>query len=214
SHGYKIMTVLFAALVLILTVTVNLQAQEKALDRARKSPMGSMGDSISSKVGKAAGKLFGKKQSAKDYMTKREHFSYPHTRKNDPFDFPLSETGPTEDTGPKLGEVELTGVLYSPGGRSLAIMITPEGDSFILREGDMIGLAEVTMIDPSSITFSIKEYGRVRTFVKELKPLMEEKNGKSPSAAGSSGERQEEETEPRDKYEYDERAVPPPRDRR
>jgi len=127
--------------------------------------------------------------SAEDYLRRREHYSYPRTRQQDPFNFPFSRTGEKESLGPSLDQLELTGVLYSPDGRSIAIMSTVSeggeaggsgGGSFLLHEGDILGLAEVILIEPHAIKFRIKEYGQVREIIKELKPLSEEQDAQSP----------------------------------
>jgi hypothetical protein len=127
-----------------------------------------------------------------DYMQRRERFSYPATSRQDPFDSPFGKNRDSRGpAGPGLADMELTGVLYSPDGLSVAIMNLPGGSSFLLREGDYLGAAEVGLIEKARIHFRIKEYGLVRTVVKDLKPLVEGADGKSPEQAGGGGRQQE-----------------------
>ena len=159
-------------------------------------------DSILARVDSAL--ILGKKLITGDYLSQREHFSYPQTSREDPFNFPMSKNAQADVLGPSISDLLLTGVLYTTDGPRIAILASPAGESFLLREGDMLGVAELSLIEPTNITFKIREFGQVREFFLELKPLAEEKDGKSPEAAGS-GIRQEETQE-----KSDESGGPPP----
>ena len=131
-----------------------------------------------------SGLILGKKLATGDYLSQREHFSYPQTSREDPFNFPMAKNAKNDVLGPSISDLLLTGVLYTADGPRIAILTSPSGDSFLLREGDMLGVAELSLIEPTNITFRIREFGQVREFFLELKPLAEEKDGKSPEAAG------------------------------
>ncbi|MCE5271015.1 hypothetical protein LLH00_06990 [bacterium] len=144
--------------------------------------------------------------SFSDYFIRRERFNYPATSRQDPFNSPFGKNRTGEGLGPSLSDMELTGVLFSPDGASVAILGLPDGGSYILHEGDWLGVAEVSLIEKTRIHFRIREYGVLRTLVKDLKPLVEDNNGKSPEDAGSGG-RQQQESRPADS----ESGGPPPR---
>ena len=199
-----------------LTITLLLAASSavQAQDKEKKTSSAKAADSLSA-VSKADSTLartdsalvLEKELSAQDYMSQREKFNYPRTSREDPFNFPMGKAVPSEVFGPVISELQLTGVLYTPYGPKIAIMSMPEGDSFLLREGDMLGIAAVVSIQKTSITFRIREFGQVRDIVIELKPLAEENDAQSPEAAGA-GSRQVETQE-----EYDESGGPPPQGR-
>ncbi len=186
---------LIPAAVLMLAVLGRLAAQDQS-DRspdkkaeANSTAGAEVTDSTSGLPGADSSLILDKKLSAEDYMESREKFSYPHTRREDPFELPFEEQEPGKEAAPTLNEIELTGVLFSPDGRSVAIMSTVAGKgggeggaakagaSFLVRAGDMIGKAKVVMIEAKQIRLRIVEYGIVRNIVKELKPLVEEKDG-------------------------------------
>jgi len=200
-----------------ITITLLLFAASfaaTARDTEKKAAAGQAADSVSA-VSKAdttltkadSALLLEKKLSAQDYMSRRKKFNYPRTSQEDPFDFPMGKTATSEVLGPIISELMLTGVLYTLHGPRIAIMSTPTGDSFILHEGDMLGIAEVLSIQRTSLTFRMREFGQIRDIVIELKPLAEENNVKSPEAAGGVS-RQVETQE-----EYDESGGPPPQGR-
>lgn len=189
-------------------------APTTAQDTEKKAAAGKAADSVST-VSKAdtalakvdSGLVLEKELSAQDYMSRREKFNYPRTRRGDPFDFPMGKEAPEDVFGPTISKLLLTGVLYTPHGPRIAIMSMPEGSSFILREGDMLGIAEVISIQKAGINFRLREFGQVRDILIELKPLAEENDVKSPETAGSIS-RQVETQE-----EYDESGGPPPQGR-
>jgi hypothetical protein len=201
-----------AYLTITLWLAVSLAAP--AQNREKKAPAGKAADSLSA-VSKADSTLartdsalvLEKELSAQNYMSQREKFNYPRSSREDPFNFPMGKATPSDVFGPIISELLLTGVLYTSYGPKIAIMSMPNGDSFLLREGDMLGIAEVISIQKISITFRMREFGQVRDIVIELKPLAEENDAQSPEAAGA-GSRQVETQE-----EYDESGGPPPQGR-
>ncbi len=132
--------------------------------------------------------------AGKSYLAGRERFSYPRTGRSDPFNLPLGQVG-GEILGPSLSDLRLTGVLYTPDGPRIAILGLTSGESFLLHEGDRTGGAELVLIEQKYVMFSISEFGRVRDYTIELKPLAEVNDGKSPANAGNGGRRGESENE-------------------
>ncbi len=130
--------------------------------------------------------VLGRSTAGESYLAGRERFSYPRTGRSDPFNLPLGQTG-GEIMGPSLSDLLLTGVLYTPDGPRIAILGLSSGESFLLHEGDRMGGAELVLIEKKYVMFSISEFGRVRDYVIELKPLAEGNNGKSPEIAGNGG---------------------------
>ena len=131
------------------------------------------------------------KYSSENYLARREQFNYPRTGRSDPFDFPMGKATQGELLGPTLSELELTGVLYAPDGPRIAILSTSTGDNLLLHEGDRLGVARLSLIEPTYINFVISEFGQVREYVIELKPLVEGTDGSSSSKAGNGGRLEE-----------------------
>lgn len=187
-----------------LIVTVCLWLAPAAAAFAAADSLAAVRDSLVQVVRKDS--LLTPDSSLSDYFVRRERFSYPATSRQDPFNSPFGKNRPGESLGPSLADMQLTGVLYSPDGMSVAILSPPAGGSFLLHEGDWLGIAEVSLIEKTRIHFRIREYGVLRTLVKDLKPLVEDDNGKSPEDAGGGG-RQQQESAPA----VDESGGPPPR---
>jgi len=183
---------LMLAVMLVLAAFGRLEAQSKSARSADKaagvdSVAGAeVSDSVSRPAIADSSLILEDELSAKDYMEQRERFFYPRTRREDPFDFPFGKMKPGEEQQYGLGDLELTGVLFSPDGRSVAILSvatgekaggekqSKEGRSFLVRVGDTIARAEVVMIEANRIHFKVQQYGIVQHIVKELKPLVEE----------------------------------------
>jgi hypothetical protein len=86
-------------------------------------------------------------------------------------------------------------VLYTPDGPRIAILGQDTGESFLIHEGDLLGMAELVLIERNYVMFSISEFGRVRDYVIELQPLAEESDGQSPIDAGNGGRQGESESQ-------------------
>ncbi len=171
-------TVLVSLLALFFIAAISLPAQEKknqpgdSLSRAVSAAAAAKADSV---LARADSSLVIKKNlSADNYLSKREQFFYPETRRSDPFNIPFVKLGGSAMLGQNIDSLLLAGVIYSPEGRSVAIMELPDGRTTLIHEGDILGLAEVVLIETSRITFRISEYGLVHTIIKELKPLVDE----------------------------------------
>jgi len=171
-------TVLVSLLALFSAAAIRLPAQEKksqpgdSLSRADSAAAAAKADSV---LARADSSLVIKKSlSAGNYLSTREQFFYPETRRNDPFNIPFAKLGGGAMLGQNIDSLLLAGVIYCPEGRSVAIMEFPDGRTDLIHEGDILGLAEVILIEASRVTFRISEYGLVHTIIKELKPLVEQ----------------------------------------
>jgi hypothetical protein len=181
-----------SALISLLLVAATLTAQQDST-----AADSSAGEADSSLARVDSTMVTGETTAGEDYMAVRESYRYPRTGRNDPFNLPIGQTN-TEVLGPVLSELKLTGVIYTPDGPRIAILGQDSGESFLIREGDRLGVAELVLIEKTYVMFSIEEFGRVRDYVIELQPLLEEKDGQSPINAGNGG-RQEESEEQADR---------------
>ncbi|MBN2287995.1 MAG: hypothetical protein JXQ83_01585 [Candidatus Glassbacteria bacterium] len=197
----KIAVRLLPVLLVMLEASQGLLARPESKRASAGDPGGAAAtDSLARRTDADSSRLLQGVMSAADYLENRERFFYPHTRREDPFSFPFSKAQPgKKGEGLSLGELELTGVLFSPDGRSVAILGTASdkqsggkeeskgGMSILVRTGDMISGAEVVMIEAKRIHFLVREYGIERRITIELKPLMEEKANEPSRPAGGSG---------------------------
>ncbi len=95
----------------------------------------------------------------------REYFLYPVDHRRDPFE---SLAG-REDVGPRFEELKLAGIIYSAGGRSVALLKDDTGRIHRLRRGDSVGNARVIDIGPRRVIFAVDMFGVVRQEQLELK---------------------------------------------
>lgn len=96
---------------------------------------------------------------------RREVFRYPTGTRRDPFS-PL--TG-MQTSGPRLEDLQLTGVLFSRGSGSVAVLLDPEsGRRYKLRTGDRIGQARLVEIGAGRAVFVVDAFGFDRRTVLRL----------------------------------------------
>ena len=183
-----------STLILVLAFAGALAAQQETTPADSSL---SKADSSLARVDSAM--VTGETTVGRDYMAKRERYNYPRTGRMDPFDLPIGKPN-AEFLGPVLSELRLTGVIYTPDGPRIAILGQDTGESFLIHEGDRLGVAELVLIERNYVMFSIEEFGRVRDYVIELQPLAEENDGQSPIDAGNGG-RQGESEEQADRSE-------------
>jgi|SRR5690606_26701986 hypothetical protein len=99
----------------------------------------------------------------------REVFVYPGMSRRDPFE----SLADRDDLGPRFEELTLSGVIYTPGGGSVALIVSSNGRRFRVRRGDVIGNARVLDISPDRVLFAVETYGVVRQETLERKKKKE-----------------------------------------
>lgn len=89
----------------------------------------------------------------------REVYSYESTGSRDPFYSLIL----TEDLRPLLSDLKLVGILYTSGGRSVAIMRDLVTNAqYRVGAGTTLGRMRVAQIKPRSVIFTIDEFGLSR----------------------------------------------------
>lgn len=96
---------------------------------------------------------------------RREVFDYPAGGRRNPFD-PM-DTG--ETSGPRLADLTLTGILYSPDSGSVVVLVDPgTGRRYRLRAGDRVGKARLVEVAPGRAVFRVEAFGFDRRTVLRL----------------------------------------------
>lgn len=96
---------------------------------------------------------------------RREVFDYPVDELRDPFR-PVSAR---QQTGPRLEDLTLTGIIHSPETGSVAVLVNPNtGRRYQLREGDEIGGARLLEITETRAVFRVDAFGFDRRTVLRL----------------------------------------------
>lgn len=96
---------------------------------------------------------------------RREVFDYPAEELRDPFR-PVSAR---QQTGPRLEDLTLTGIIFSPGTGSVAVLVNPNtGRRYQLRVGDEIGGARLLEITETRAVFRVDAFGFDRRTVLRL----------------------------------------------
>lgn len=96
---------------------------------------------------------------------RREVFAYPGQGRRDPFR-PLQSFA---STGPRLDELDLSGILYQEGGGSVVILVDPSTSArYRLRVGDTVGFARLARVEPRRAVFTVQGFGRDRNVVLRL----------------------------------------------
>lgn len=96
---------------------------------------------------------------------RREVFAYPGQDRRDPFR-PLQTFA---STGPRLDELDLSGILYQEGGGSVVILADPSTSArYRLRVGDTVGFARLARVEPRRAVFTVQGFGRDRNVVLRL----------------------------------------------
>lgn len=96
---------------------------------------------------------------------RREVFDYPGVGRRNPFE-PM-DTG--ETSGPRLADLTLTGILYSPDSGSVVVLVDPgTGRRYRLRAGDRIGKARLVDVAPGRAVFRVEAFGFDRRTVLRL----------------------------------------------
>ena len=98
---------------------------------------------------------------------RREVFSYPEQGRRDPFR-PLQSFA---STGPRLDQLQLSGILYGgEGAESVVVLVDPSTSArYRLRVGDSVGFARLARVEPRRAIFTVSGFGRDRNVVLRLK---------------------------------------------
>ncbi|MHB1073100.1 MAG: hypothetical protein ACYC3Q_09795 [Gemmatimonadaceae bacterium] len=108
--------------------------------------------------GAGAGAAVAQAGATKDssIVVMREDFAYEPAGRRDPF---LSLMG-TEDIGPAVADLILTGILWHPT-RPVAVIrqTTGEKQQYRVTIGSVLGRMRVTQIKPKTVIFTIEEFG-------------------------------------------------------
>jgi hypothetical protein len=109
-----------------------------------------------------------------DAVLKREVFRYRSEGRRDPFE-PLSAG---TDLGPRFEDLELAGIVYSPGTGSIAIMVDrATRRRYRVWEGDVVGGAKLVRVQPSEVDFVVTAFGVSRQETLRLKDQDKEQGG-------------------------------------
>lgn len=89
-------------------------------------------------------------------VLRREVFDYPGEGRRDPF-APLTAGA---ELGPRFEDLELAGVIYSPGVGSVAVLVDrATRKRYRAREGDRLGDAQVLAIREAEAVFVVSSFG-------------------------------------------------------
>lgn len=100
----------------------------------------------------------------------REYYVYPTQARRDPF----ASLAARNDLGPRFEDLSLQGVIYSPDGRSVALLSDGTGRIYRVRRGELVGNARVISIANMRVVFAVENFGIVRQEELELKRKDEE----------------------------------------
>ena len=140
-----------AAVTLLLLVAPGLRAQEGA------------GDS-----GSDAG------PTQAPLLLERETFTYADGGRRDPFR-PL-EAG--AELGPQFQDLELAGIIYSPGASSVVVLVDRSTQRrYRVWEGDIVGGAQLLNVTPDEAVFVVTVFGVSRQETLRLKNTDKEQGG-------------------------------------
>lgn len=96
----------------------------------------------------------------------REFFVYPTDGRRDPF----VSLAKSEDMGPRFEELRITGIIYSDGGGSVALLEDANNEAHRVRKGTEIGNARVVEIGRTRVVFAVENFGVVRQEQLEMSP--------------------------------------------
>lgn len=109
-------------------------------------------------------------QQELDLKFEREYFVYPGRSRRDPF----ASLSAHNDLGPRFEDLTLHGVIYSPDGRSVALLRDGSGRIYRVRRGELVGNARVIRIADTRVLFAVENFGIVRQEELVLKRKEEE----------------------------------------
>lgn len=107
-------------------------------------------------------------------VLRREVFSYPSAGRRDPFQAPDASSM----LGPRFDDLELSGVIYSPGAGSIAVLVDRASlKRYRVWEGDLVGDARLLEVRPSEAVFRVTVFGVSRTEILQVKSKQKEPGG-------------------------------------
>ncbi|HEX6940230.1 MAG TPA: hypothetical protein VF158_12520 [Longimicrobiales bacterium] len=95
----------------------------------------------------------------------REVFVYPREPRRDPF----VSLADRDDLGPRFEDLSLSGIIYAPGGGSVALLTASNGKSYRVRRGDVVGNARVLDISANRVVFAVEYFGSIQQETLERK---------------------------------------------
>lgn len=105
---------------------------------------------------------------------RREVFEYPAGDRRNPF----APVDAGVQVGPRFENLTLTGILYSPGVGSVAVLVDRStGERYRVRDGQRIGQARILEIRASEVVFSVEGARDTRREVLQLEKRREESQG-------------------------------------
>jgi hypothetical protein len=107
-------------------------------------------------------------------LLERETFSYADEGRRDPFR-PL-EAG--AELGPQFQDLELAGIIYSPGANSVVVLVDRSTQRrYRVWEGDIVGGAQLLDVTPDQAVFVVTVFGVSRQETLRLKNTDKEQGG-------------------------------------
>jgi type II secretory pathway component PulC len=107
-------------------------------------------------------------------LLERETFSYKDGGRRDPFR-PL-EAG--AELGPQFSDLELAGIIYSPGANSIVVLVDRSTQRrYRVWEGDIVGGAQLLDVTPDQAVFVVTVFGVSRQETLRLKNTDKEQGG-------------------------------------
>ena len=107
-------------------------------------------------------------------LLERETFSYADGGRRDPFR-PL-EAG--AELGPQFQDLELAGIIYSPGASSVVVLVDRSTQRrYRVWEGDIVGGAQLLDVTPDQAVFVVTVFGVSRRETLRLKNTDKEQGG-------------------------------------
>ncbi len=98
----------------------------------------------------------------------REVYSYPGETRRDPF-VPLLGAN-RDELGPRFEDLVLRGIIFSPNaGQSMALLTDPSGKIYRVRQGNVVGNARISIVEPLRVLFQVETFGVARQEQLELK---------------------------------------------
>lgn len=113
----------------------------------------------------------GGRQDAEEVLYWREEFVYPAEGRRSPFRNLLEAA----ELGPDFGDLDLVGIINAPGDAVATLVDRSASKRYRVREGDIVGNAEVLEIRREEVVFNVTVFGVSR--VETLRVKKKEREG-------------------------------------